>query len=545
MSTTESQANVSAVLQPVLSDRFALKWHQFAICAWFSVFFMYLSYLPLFHSDIWCHVLYGQWILEHGALPTSDPYMPLASGMQVVDNAWASQLFFAWIHRISGPQGISTCFAVVGLSIYLIQFRVFYLMSGKKWIALLASMTSLMLVITRHAVVRPEMFGGLLFALLMLLLVHFEPWRRRSVVLRDRKSWAHPPKWIWLAIPSMFAVWANVHGSFAVGLVVLACHVAGRFFDVLIRSKSLKVIFRDTRLRYWILITEVAVLGTLLNPYGVDLLLHTASFGGNPNLKEILEWYPLKLIDLEGIQFSFAALVTIVLLRHSRQKMRAADILMLAFFTFTVATTIRMINWLAPIFALTMVPHLTDVASRFRRRRNSEDSRSQPSTDQSDEPIGAQKFVFTLLTGLMIWCAFSLSPASQPLLGSKPIPDERLYNQYTPTKITKYLREHPPKGIMYAPQWWGDWMIWDGPENIQPMVTTNVHLVPRKVWTAYLSIHAGVGNWERVLDHYGITTMVVHKELQPQLVKVVRRSAIWRIVYETELGIVLERSKAM
>ena len=84
--TTQNQ-EASRELAPLLNERFALNQRQMAVCLLFCLFFMYLNYLPLFHSDIWCHVHYGHWIIDNGQLPGEDPFMPLAAGMKVVDNA--------------------------------------------------------------------------------------------------------------------------------------------------------------------------------------------------------------------------------------------------------------------------------------------------------------------------------------------------------------------------------------------------------------------------------------------------------------------------
>jgi hypothetical protein len=54
------------------------------VCLWFATLYIYLSFIPLFHSDIWGHVFYGKWILQHAALPQDDPVMPLAEGMRIV-----------------------------------------------------------------------------------------------------------------------------------------------------------------------------------------------------------------------------------------------------------------------------------------------------------------------------------------------------------------------------------------------------------------------------------------------------------------------------
>ena len=40
--------------------------------------FVFLSHRPLWHTDLWGHLAYGRWMWEHGALPATEPFMPLA-----------------------------------------------------------------------------------------------------------------------------------------------------------------------------------------------------------------------------------------------------------------------------------------------------------------------------------------------------------------------------------------------------------------------------------------------------------------------------------
>ena len=46
---------------------------------------------------------------------------------------------------------------------------------------------------------------------------------------------------------------------------------------------------------------------------------------------------------------------------------------------------------------------------------------------------------------------------------------------------------------------------------------------------------------EQRLDRYRINTIVVHKELQPRLTRIVRRYQDWKITYEDEVGLVAVR----
>lgn len=555
--STSAESHRPAVtfeLQPILSDRFAFQWKHAAVCAWFALFFMYANYMPLFHSDIWSHVQFGQWVLDHRSLPTNYPSMPLADGMRLVTTAWLSQTLLAAAERWGGPEALSNVYAVVVAATYIVQSRVFFLMSGRLSVALAGMSLSFVIGYTRHAIIRPEIFGGLLFATLLWVLVQEEPWRSRTVRLAPRRDDGFP--WsVWFGVPAMFVLWANLHGTFAVGLAVLGCHALGAVIESAWRTRTWQGVCGDRVVQRWALLTELALVATLVNPYGLDLLLETVRFGKNPNLRDVLEWYPLKLVDLEGIQFTLAILALIVLYRHSRQRVRAADVLMLLLFAWSVASTVRMIGWFAPVLAFVLLPHASEIWQRLEPHALALWQRlgtAQPTDDATPaaeseaatpaEPFELPKFTVTLVCLLIVWCAFALSPISKPVLGGQKRPAKQLYSRYTPLGITQHLREKPPTGLVFGPQWWGDWLAWDGPAGMRLFMTTMLHLAPQQVWRDYLTVARGQSGWEQILDRYDVRTLIVHKELQPQLVPQLRRQAAWRVIFEDEQGIVLERT---
>lgn len=550
--SVKSRPATQSIIEPVLGERWVLTPGQMAVCAWFCVFFMYLNYIPLFHSDIWCHVHYGEWMLEHGKLVEQDPFLPLAEGMRVVNNAWLSQIVLAAAHRLGGPQFLSNLFAIVVLLGYAIYARVFYLLTGRKALAMAATLLLLLAGWTRHAIIRPEIFGGLFTAMLFWMLMRTEPWRSRTAAF-DASEDDRFPRYFWIAVPLLFALWANLHGSFAVGLVILACHAAGQVLESAWRTRSAAGVVSDPAVRRWVWLTELAVAGSLLNPYGIDLLIETARFGRNPNLRDVLEWFPLRLIDFEGIQFLLGLGVTFGIVRHSRVRFRAAEVLMLLFFTITMASTVRMIGWLAPIWVIAMAPHLRDLWLRcephLRRylaaRRAPGEAANADEHEEDDEPFELPKFTFTLVSALLIWCAFALSPISQNLLSSKQRPLEQIVSKGTPRGVSEYFRKHPPAGMVWAPQWWGDWLAWDGPSQLQVFMTTTVHLAPHHVWRDYMSVAQARAGWDRILQRYAVNTLVVDKELSKKLHNAVRSNPHWKVAYQDKRGAVYQRLGAL
>ena len=84
------------------SAHWALGLSHLLLVIWLSCLFTLMNHFPLRGTDLWCHVLYGQWILEHRAIPAADPFCPLATSAPVVDSVWLSQVIFALVQRAGG-----------------------------------------------------------------------------------------------------------------------------------------------------------------------------------------------------------------------------------------------------------------------------------------------------------------------------------------------------------------------------------------------------------------------------------------------------------
>ena len=83
-SASESSAPELA-LQQILPDDYAASYRTLVLTGFWAILFMYFSYTPLFYSDIWGHVNYGLWMLDHGRLPLEDPFTPLAEDVPVIN----------------------------------------------------------------------------------------------------------------------------------------------------------------------------------------------------------------------------------------------------------------------------------------------------------------------------------------------------------------------------------------------------------------------------------------------------------------------------
>src|SRR6266849_3873431 len=159
--------------------------------------------------DLWWHLRTGQWIMESGHIPHSDPFSFTRAGSPWVAHEWLSEVAFYEIWKHSGAAGLIIFSAIVTTA----GFMLLYLRSPGKphWAAATLALGALAAAPVWG--VRPQMFT---FALASLLLWLLERGQERPRLL------------IW--IPLLFLLWLNVHAGFALGPVLLVAYGAGFVF---------------------------------------------------------------------------------------------------------------------------------------------------------------------------------------------------------------------------------------------------------------------------------------------------------------------------
>ena len=121
--------------------------------------FVYFSFQPLWHSDLWGHLAYGRFISENGGLPATEPFMPLAEGVPVVDSAWLSQVVGFTVHDRFGLAGLQfLCAAGITLCLSLLAWRS-YERTGNFVAGFAALVAFLWLQSHAFVVIRPQLAG--------------------------------------------------------------------------------------------------------------------------------------------------------------------------------------------------------------------------------------------------------------------------------------------------------------------------------------------------------------------------------------------------
>ena len=196
------------------------------VLTWLFGAALLLSFIqPIANNDLGFHLRTGQAILESGHLPEGDVYSHTAPGAPYVDQEWLTQLLFHAVETSPfGTDGVAVLCAAAAAGTFLLLLRI---MPGP----FLLNLAILLLVTPlaqSHFHARPHVLGWLLIAVLLHFQVRGPAWR----------------------IPILLALWANLHASFALGVVLAAFH------------------FLERRQFAWL---AASLLAPLLNPYGWHL----------------------------------------------------------------------------------------------------------------------------------------------------------------------------------------------------------------------------------------------------------------------------------
>ena len=480
--------------------------------------FAWLCWRPMWHTDVWGHLAYGRWMWTHGRIPTHDLFLRWNVDAPLVDTAWLSQWlgYAAW--REGGITAIQLVFAGLVSAPLVILGIALLRRTGQLLPALVGAATYAALEWRQWTVaetpvcglIRPQLTGALCFVLLFALLQ----------VRKPRFTSA-----LWAAL--LFVLWANLHGSFVMGLVLVVCAILGRAADLLRRTESIRSIQRDRRLRILLVVLGAGLLGTLVNPYGWRLHGEVLAFNRNPNLNSLIEWQPLRIEQLQAQTAACVALALAIAYRASPRRVQSAELLLLAALGGWTLWTSRIIVWWSVPAAWFLAIHADAAWRRSVRRRESR------SIIRLFERIPhPPRRVLAVLAAAAWIVSIGVSPWGLQSLGVLKRPLSNAVSQATPLAATDYLCEHPPPGLVFDAFEWGDYFLWAGPPEIELFADSHVHLVPHKIWFDYLRIAGGASSAARLLDEYHIDLIAIDRELQPYLIQRLQANPKWKVVYE-------------
>jgi len=210
-----------------------------------SVYMLLLSNggILLSDSDIYWQTAVGQWILDQHAVPRVDIYSFTKAGELWASSSWLAQVLYATCYNLAGWTGP----VVLAASCIAATFALFAQILGRRVPAAYAAAAAIAVMVLSmgHFLARPH----------VLVLPIMLAWANGLISASERGQAPSP----WL-LPLM-AVWANLHGGFVFGLVLVGAFALDALWNA-DRAQQRSVVLR------WAAFGIGALVACCATPYG-------------------------------------------------------------------------------------------------------------------------------------------------------------------------------------------------------------------------------------------------------------------------------------
>jgi hypothetical protein len=440
-------------------------------------------------TDLTYHLRAGNEFLDTGRITVVDTWSFTALGTTWVNQQWGAQILFAAIFRVGGWTGLLLFRALLAG----ITFACIYAICRRRGVnvRVSASLTLAAFAVVAIALgLRPQAIGMAFFAILLYL-------------VSDRR--AHPRR-LW-AIPVLVLAWANIHGSFFFGPLVLGLAWLEDLHD------------RVAQPHRTLLIAVVSAFAACVTPFGPLVWVYAAGLSTNPEVTErIAEWVPTSIRSEPGLLFFGSVVAVVVLIARRGQKVPWPTLAWLGVFFLVGAYAARGIAWW-PLAAVVAVAGLI----------------GDPARD-AQKPEPATRPLFRRLNlgivGAFVLAGISFLPIWLPFDTRLNAPHDFL--TWAPPGITAKLRSLVvPGDRVFNPQEWGSWFEYEMPSALVAM-DSRIELYPATVWDDYDGVISGSEGWQDRVESWGVTIAVMAKR-DEAMAK--RLEAIgWRSVYSDKDG---------
>jgi hypothetical protein len=458
--------------------------------------------------DFWWHVRVGKWILEHGYVPDHDLFSFTRAGAPYGHVLWwlADVMLYLLMH-VGGLALVIFFCAIVITSAYGALLRLNLKAGGDLRWAATATLLAAGVGMSSWAI-RPQVLSFPLFVLTLWLI---EKHRAASVEQERRLSF---PRSTWL-LPPLFALWANLHGGFVVGLALLALYEMTSLWEWSRRRSGLPTAL--------VAVAALSVAATVLTPAGPRTLQYALGVLSHPAVRELtMEWMPPTLGTLAGQLFFGFVIVWLISLAAGRYRPSVHEYARYVLFGGMALLAVRNVSW----FGFVAAPSLA--AALSRRTAN----RTAMSTGKRPDRLGVNCALAIILVIIAVLSLPWLRPYS-------PLPQWQAYvSPDTPVKATAFLRSLPLPRRVFHSDAYGSYMIWAAPQ-IPVFIDTRIDLYPMAQWSDYLALSGARYDWKEILERYRIDTLFLDRETQQPLIDAASRDPRWERRYEDERSVIM------
>lgn len=472
---------------PTVSLRQSLVAITFIFC------FIMGARLQVSDPDLYWHLRSGQVMLDTGDVIRGDIFSHTLPGGHRPHHEWLGEIIMVAFYNTLGHHGLAL---LAGLFVLVSCLLVFWLTRnhGQLTVRLVMVVVAASATFTT-AMARPQAWM-LVFMLVILGMV-----LRRGISLR------------WL--PIVMLAWANLHGGWVVGFIVLG---AGVF------SEAVKLVLRRggdaAWLRSLVVWSFAGAAALVINPYGFDQLLVPLDTLTQSARQYIAEWKAPVLFGQTWAGFTVMLYIGLVVLIGHRRRIPLVEAVLLIGFGVWALTAARVVILYMFAAAVIVTPYISAFIERVAPRFTLPD-------DRLERPLTLGVPVVVLLSALAVFVmVFNAQPA-------RIAAASRTAN--LPVAAVEYLRASGVPREVFNSYNWGGYLIYAAPEY--PVFIDGRADLYDDFFVVYNNTYVGIDGWRETLREYDIQTVLLPPNAK--LVELLRAEPGWSVAYEDTIAVVL------
>jgi len=336
------------------------------------------------------------------------------------------------------------------------------------------------------------------------------------------------------------AAWANLHGSFVIGLGMIACALFGDLVSLITskkkgQSNSVQADAID-RLKMNGLDLVVAIVGSSLNPRGLGFLKYVFDYASNPIIRfNSQESRPMDIfVGMPVWAFLLLLIIGVGIWVYSKKISKPGEMLFVIAMFCGGVYSMR----IEPYFALVALPAIATAWPKFKERLLFEhgakplkavfDLETKLDEQESTKFRDYAKPYALFAAGVALWLFM-------PFFKISDYDPERI-----PVEATNWLINKNVEGLGFQPDNWGDYLYWRRQKPV--FIDDKGDFYTPEFDKEYISVYTGQGDWRGVISKYKIDWLMLPNALP--LVQVLKTDPLWDSSYRDDLVSVFVRRKS-
>lgn len=472
----------------------------------FTLLVLFAGEKALRDGDTLWHIKFGDLILERGELITHDFISHTAAGKPWTSHEWLAEILMAAVHRAAGLSGVVIFYFLIAALSFWILFKIARNCGASDLLAIFAVSLALSLSMT-HQLARPHIFTWL-FGLITLY-----------ILLKGGR--------ILFLLPLLMIPWTNLHGGFALGLVLQGLFLTGSILDKLLTTPdrpSLRTLWNEHKNLAIVLLLSLIATGT--NPFGYRLLLFPFEVSKGAFSTMVSEWLSPNLQAFWD--FRLYLLLLFFILFFSGPRINWFNRLLLLFFINASLMHARHISIAGLFLTPLVVQGLKPWSDQFALKR----SRSPEQTELHFSPASGP--LATVLLGILLISFSALQWEPWEKLSRTIIPQPKKFS----SGVVEFLQKSAPEGNLFNDDEWGDYLIYamDPPPKL--FLDGRLDMYGEQILEDYSKIAMLDEDMDNLLDTYRIEWVLFPPS---KLTRYLKATGGWQELYHDDQVSVLER----